>query len=86
MCVCVCVYDIETIKGETYTKCGNLPLMQQYGHLAPNFIRSSFLIFSIDKEVPRLLVTKGRRVTAYNSRFPIPRMKLKIPIVVKGFR
>ena len=78
--------DVKTKKGETCTKCGNLPLTQQYRHFTPNFIRSNFLIFSIDEEVPRLPVMKGRRITTDNSRFPIPRMKLKIPIVVKGFR
>lgn len=77
---------MKTKKGETCAKCRNLPLTQQYGHLAPTFIRSSFLIFSIDEEVPRLPITKGRRITTDDSRFPIPQMKLKIPIVVEGFR
>ena len=64
--------DIKTKRGETHTKCGNLPLMQQYGHLALNFIRRSFLIFFVDEEVPQLPVMKGRGITTDESQFPIP--------------
>ena len=73
--------DKESQKDGRRTKCGNLPCTRQWRHLTPNLVRSSFPSLHIDKEVPRLPITKGRVETIDHPRLPIPRMKLKIPVV-----
>ena len=75
----------RTKKREKCTKCGNLPHTQQPGHLALSFVRSSFPVLSIDKEVPRLSATKRRRETTDDPRLPIPGMEFKILIMGQEF-